>query len=69
MWAAAHVPAVSVLITLLGHVAPVSAADVPADQAEALARSDAAIGHQLEGYRFAGVEGPIALADLRGKPV
>lgn len=69
MGAAAPIAAVWALIALLGHVVPVVAADLPADEEAALAQSEAAIGRQLEGYRFASIEGPIALADLLGKPV
>ena len=57
------------VIALLGHVAPARPPMCLRIKPTALARSDAAIGRQLEGYRFAGIEGPIALADLRGKPV
>jgi protein SCO1 len=69
MKAAARVLAVCAPALLFGPLAWGSDADAPADQAAALARSEAALGRQLEGYRFSTTDGVIALADLRGKPL
>jgi protein SCO1/2 len=48
---------------------PASADNAPVDESTALARSEAALGRQLDGYEFRGERGAVALADYRGKPV
>lgn len=61
--------AVAALSVALSIAASAHTTDAPADEQAALARSEAAIGRQLSAFRFASTDGPVALADFRGKPL
>lgn len=61
--------AIAAFSIALSIVAPAHTADAPADEQAALARSEAAIGRQLSDFRFVSTDGPVTLADFRGRPL